>query len=732
MTQADNQSNRVITRRGFINRTAGTAMAAALFPSICHGSTLGRNGASAPGNRVTLGVIGCGPQGLGDMGNFLNEKDCQVLAVCDVKNDQLEQARNAVNRHYQNQDCGAYHDFRELVARADIDACLIATPDHWHVAAALAAARSGKDVYVEKPLGLSLEEDQILRAVLRKKKRVFQFGTQQRSGRMFRFASELARSGAIGKLRHINVWAPGSAPGGSQKVVPVPAGWDYERWLGPAPFTPYTQDRCSAEGQKKTWWFTSDYALGFIAGWGIHPMDIALWGAGDLMDGLVTIEGRGNFRAAEGICDTATIWEVDYQFSSGLTMKFVGVPNGGNSDAATGEPFLHGEEWKERYRRITTHGTAFEGTDGWAHVDRAGINLEPEKLIDVKEADCKIQLKRSAGHARDFIDCVKSRAETVSPIDAAVKSDVLCHIADIAIRLRRKITFDMKKEQFISDDAANRRLKARPMRKPWDLHGLNLAMVLLLLLVAGVAGVGAADSARDPRVLVFSKTLGYRHASITNGIATIRELGTKNGFNVEATEDSNAIGRTNLSRFQAVVFLSVTGDVLDSEQEAVFKEYLLDGGGFVAIHGSIFGPSACEDHWKWYGDMWCCAFTNHSAVCPGTVVIEDAAHPSTIHLPNRWLRTEEWYNYTGNPRGCARVLATVDETTYQGGTVGGDHPIAWCRRIGKGRMWYTAMGHTESSFREPLFMQHLLGGIQVAAGWASGDFTPNSKPQLNR
>jgi threonine dehydrogenase-like Zn-dependent dehydrogenase len=196
MTRFDNRPNRAITRRGFIYRTAGAAMSAAVFPSICRASALGRNGAIAPGNRVTLGVIGCGPQGLGDMGNFLNEKDCQVVAVCDVKIDQLEQARNSVNRHYQNQDCRTYHDFREMVARADIDACLIATPDHWHVPAALVAVHSGKDVYVEKPLGLSLEDDQVLRSALRKKKRVFQFGTQQRSGRMFRFASELVRAAA--------------------------------------------------------------------------------------------------------------------------------------------------------------------------------------------------------------------------------------------------------------------------------------------------------------------------------------------------------------------------------------------------------------------------------------------------------------------------------------------------------------------------------------------------------
>lgn len=290
------QSARVTSRREFLRCGAGATLAAAIFPAIIPASALGKNGAVAPGNRLNVGVIGCGPQGLGDMGNFLNQKDCQVVAVCDAKSDQLEQARNAVNGHYGNQDCRAFHDFRELVSRSDIDACLIATPDHWHVLAALAAVNSGKDVYVEKPLAVSLEEGHALRAALHRKKRVFQFGTQQRSAWMFRFACELARNSFLGRLQHINVWAPGSAPGGSRKVVPVPAGWDYDLWLGPAPYQPYTQDRCSADNNKKTWWYISDYSLGFITGWGIHPMDIAAWGAGELMDGMVTAEGRGNFR----------------------------------------------------------------------------------------------------------------------------------------------------------------------------------------------------------------------------------------------------------------------------------------------------------------------------------------------------------------------------------------------------------------------------------------------------
>jgi len=457
-----------LTRRQFLKKSGSTALSALVVPMIVPASALGRAGTVVPANRITVGCIGVGPQGQGVMNGFLSQSDARVVAVCDVKTEQLSQARDRVNNHYQNTDCSAYGDFRELVARNDIDACLIATPDHWHVLTALAAVRAGKDIYVEKPLGLSLAEDQALRKEVQRRRRIFQFGTQQRSSREFRRACELVRNGRIGKLRHINVWAPGSTPGGSTEVVPVPPGLNYDLWLGPAPFRPHTQDLCSAVGVKKTWWFISDFALGFIAGWGIHPMDIAVWGGGDLLSGPVEVKGRGSFHA-EGICDTATIWEVDFKFASGVTMKFVGVPNGGNQGEATRDPWLHGEEWRQRYRRIATHGTAFEGTDGWVHVDRGNLNLQPESLSDESDAALKVKLAKSSDHGRNFLDCVKSRAETVCPIDEAVRSDALCHVSEIAIRLNRKVVYDPAKERFVNDDEANRRLTVRKMRPPWHL-----------------------------------------------------------------------------------------------------------------------------------------------------------------------------------------------------------------------------------------------------------------------
>lgn len=460
-------NNSLYTRRLFLQRTTGMALTAALAPSVVPASALGRGGAVAPNNRIAVGCIGVGPQGQGDMSGFLNQKDCQVVAVCDVKTEQLDQARAAVNRRYQNNDCAIYGDFRELLARKDIDACLIATPDHWHVLVGIAAANAGKDIYVEKPMGLTMGENWALRKAVQRQKRVFQFGTQQRSGRLFRLACELVRNGRIGKLKHINVWAPGSAPGGPNNPVPVPPGLNYDMWLGPAPMKPHTQDLCSADGAKKTWWFKSDYALGFVAGWGIHPIDIAAWGA-DLFTGPMEVEGRGTFYC-EGACDTATVWQIDMRFANQVTMKYVGVPNGGNQGKATSDTWPQEQEWKSRYRRITSHGTAFEGTEGWVHIDRDGINLQPENLIDEKPEAFKIKLTRSPDHVRNFLDCVKSRAETVCPIEESVRSDSLCHLSEIAMRLNRKITWDPHKETFIDDPEANLRLKARKMRSPWHL-----------------------------------------------------------------------------------------------------------------------------------------------------------------------------------------------------------------------------------------------------------------------
>jgi predicted dehydrogenase len=449
--------NKRTTRRSFLRTNVTLALVAGAFPSIIPASALGREGKIAPGSR-----IGNGPQGRGVMNGFLSQADARVVAVCDVKKDQLELARTAVNTRYANSDCKTYEDFRELLARKDIDAVLIATPDHWHVHVAVAAARAGKDIYLEKPMGLSLAEDQILRQAVQKNKRVFQFGTQQRSAREFWRACQLVRNGRIGKLKHINVWSPASQPGGSTTPVPVPDNINYDRWLGPARFTPYTADKCLDVG--KTWWFNTDYALGFVAGWGVHPLDIALWGHPEMFHGRMSVEGKAIF-PSEGACNTSVAWKVDFQFADGVTMDFRGSPTGYKEVNALNDFTA----WRQKYGEIKEHGTAFEGTEGWVLVKRNSLRTSPESLAEEPMESFKLQLPRSANHVRNFLDCVKSRARTVCPIEEAVQADALCHLSDIATRLERKLTFNCRTEKFVGDDEANRKLQLRPMRSPWKL-----------------------------------------------------------------------------------------------------------------------------------------------------------------------------------------------------------------------------------------------------------------------
>lgn len=455
---------RNLSRRQFLRNQLTLALAASAFPAIIPAAVRGQTARPAPSNRLTVAAIGVGPQGRRVLKGCLAEADAQVVAVCDVKQDNLELGRQAVNRHYGNQDCQTFRDFREVLARKDIDAVLIGTPDHWHCHIATAAARAGKDMYLEKPMGMSLAEDQILRKAVQQHKRVFQFGTQQRSSGEFQKAVALVRAGRIGKLQQINAWANASRPGGSTAPIAPPDTMDYDLWLGPARATPYTLGKSADESAWKTWWFNSDYALGFIAGWGVHPLDIALWGHPAMMQGIMEIAGRGIF-PTEGACDTAVAWSVDFTFTDGVRMNFRGTPNGMDERNRLNDmtPF------EAKYGKIADHGTAFEGTDGWVLVHRGLLRTHPESLAEEAAALTSVLPIRSSNHVRNFLDSIKSRQSTVCAIEDAVQADLLCHLSDIAIREDRKLTFDPRKEKFRKDNAANRRLALRPMRQPWRL-----------------------------------------------------------------------------------------------------------------------------------------------------------------------------------------------------------------------------------------------------------------------
>jgi len=437
-------------RRRFIKASAGTVAGGLCFPYIVSSSALGKGGRGAPSERIIVGAIGVGPQGSGVMGNFLGQQDAQVVAVCDVKKHVLANAKNRVDKHYGNSDCRAYVDFREVLGRDDIDVVLNGTCDHWHVLVAIAAAKAGKDMYVEKPLGVSLSEDKALRRAIKRYDRRFQFGTQQRSSWQFRLACELALNEKIGELKTINVWSPGSRQGGSTEVAAVPEWLDYEMWLGPAAYKPYTKDRCV----NSTWWHITDYALGFIAGWGVHPLDIAVWGGGDKIQTPLEIVGKAKWPSG-GICNAALDWDVTMKYDSGVVMNF------------TGNPIY--PEWKEKYGVDRGHGTVFEGTEGWVHVDRGGIKTYPESLKGSEFGPKDIRLTESNNHVRNLLDCVKTREKTICNIDEGVKADTLCHISDIATRLEGvKLRWDMCNEKFINNETANRYL-SRSMRSPWHL-----------------------------------------------------------------------------------------------------------------------------------------------------------------------------------------------------------------------------------------------------------------------
>jgi len=240
----------------------------------------------------------------------------------------------------------------------------------------------------------------------------------------------------------------------------------------------------------------------------------------------------------------------------------------------------------------------------------------------------------------------------------------------------------------------------------------SVAFAMLPLLLPG-----ARSGSLERRVLVFSATAGFRHDSIPDGIAAIRKLGSENGFGVDATEDRSVFDDTRLAGYDAVVFLCTSGDILGDAEQAALERYIRSGRGFAGVHSA----ADTEYGWAWYGGLVGAFFKSHPAIAPASIRVTDAVHPSTRGLPARWDRVDEWYNFQSNPRDRVHVLATLEESTYSGGEMGADHPIAWCRFYDGGRSFYTALGHTRESYAEPLFLEHLLGGIQFAAGFPDGE-----------
>ena len=430
-----------ITRRRLLQHT-GLAAAAIGLPSFVPAAALGRADAVAPNNKITLGCIGVGGMGTGNMRVFLGLEDCRVVAVCDAYEDRRQKAKTSVENTYDAKGCAVYADYRELLERKDIDAVMIATQDHWHALIATAAARAGKDMYCEKPMGVSIEEGQKIRAAVRKHQRVFQSGTWQRSQQKFRHACELARNGYVGKVQTVQVSAPGPkyqpSYAGPLEPQAAPAGFDWEMWRGPAPKQPYNPGRVAWPD----WYLIWDYCAGFVCNWGVHHLDIAHWGCPQLGSEAFEVECQAGYRK-KGWTDNIEDWNATFTFAGGLKMVFA-----------------------DENRQKT--GVRFIGEKGWVHVDRSGIWAEPESLLKVKLKEDELHLYASRHHQDDFLSCVRSRKDPVSNVDATHVASYLGLIADIAARLGHKLAWDPKTERFVNDDEANRRL-VRPMHNGWQL-----------------------------------------------------------------------------------------------------------------------------------------------------------------------------------------------------------------------------------------------------------------------
>lgn len=428
-------------------------------------SSLGQEKAAekrpAASDRITVGAIGAGNMGLGDIRGLMSDPRVQLVAVCDVNRESSgywdgkvagrEPGRRLVEEHYaadkksgKYKGCDTYVDFRELIGRKDLDAVIVSTPDHWHALPVIAAAKARKDIYCQKPLSLTIAEGRAMSDAVKKYDRVFQTGSQQRSDSNFRRACELVRNGRIGKLHTVRVGMPAGRPdfgktGDRKKPEKVPDGFDYDLWLGPAPEAPYAPARCHVNFR---WIY--DYSGGQVTDWGGHHPDCAQWGMGTESTGPVEIRNAKGVFPPDELWNTATEYYFEAIYASGVKMI---VSN------------------KER------SGVTWEGSEGSVWANRGQHDANPKSILDTKLGPNEIHLYESSNHYRNFIDCVLSRKPTAAPVETAHRSITICHLGNIALRLgRAKLKWDPDKEEIIGDTEANKML-SRPYRGPWKLEG---------------------------------------------------------------------------------------------------------------------------------------------------------------------------------------------------------------------------------------------------------------------
>ena len=440
-----------VSRRHFLKHTAMLSVGSAFIaPSILSAQVAGRE---TPCNRITLGMIGFGRQAKhANLKPFLTSPDVQVVAVCDVDSWRLNQGREEIEDYYRNSNssgsykgCAAYRDYRELLARDDIDAVMISTPDHWHATMSIEAAKAGKDVSCEKPITLTLHEGRLVCDAIRQYGRIFRTDTEVRSVWTFHRACELVLNGKIGRLRRIKSGVPREhvekVPAGS--ITPPPAELDYDMWLGPAPVAPYSEDRVHNRNDLNSrpgWMQVRDYCDGMICNWGTHLIDIVQWGNGTELTGPVEIEARGKY-ADHDLYNVLVDFEANYRYANGVRLNY-----------RMDHPFVR-----------------FEGEGGWIEADYSTLKVSDERILREKPRPEEIHLPLIS-EKKDFIECIKTRRRPLIDAEVGHRTTSLCHLAHISIQLGgAKLQWDPDKEFFLNNEPANRLKYRQSMRPPWRL-----------------------------------------------------------------------------------------------------------------------------------------------------------------------------------------------------------------------------------------------------------------------
>jgi predicted dehydrogenase len=420
-----------------LKRATGVTAGAMACPYVVSSSALGKAGNVAASDRIVMGCIGMGGMGTGDMRGFLGKKEVQVVAVCDVDKKQRDNAKKNVDEKYNNKDCKAYLDFRDVIERKDIDTLSLALPDHWHSIPAVMGARAGKDIHAQKPLARTIREGRAICDAVRRYGVIWQTGSQQRSEGNFHRACELVRNGRIGKVQRVEVGLPTGGGSDNKAVQPEPEGVDWNFWLGPAPWVPY-------RGVLHwNWRWMMDYSGGQLTDWAGHHIDIAHWGLDLERTGPVEIKGRGVY-PKDGIYDVPMEYKFTCKYANGIVMT---VAN----------------------NKQIPQGTKWYGESGkWIYVKRGKLEANPPSVLKEVIGPDEDKLYESRDHRQNFLDCVKSRKETIAPAEVGHRSISVGLLGEIAMLTERKLRWDPDKEVFLNDEQANRML-SRPMRSPWHV-----------------------------------------------------------------------------------------------------------------------------------------------------------------------------------------------------------------------------------------------------------------------